>query len=133
MDSKPDTPPSAKDIAARFRTEIADGAYSPGARLPGAQSLAKKLGVALMTVQSAYRQLAEDGLVEGRPGSGTYVIDPREGEPAAQFAAASLRDLQEQMKHVTSQLGDLLERVKRLEAEQASSGAAPAPSGESLP
>ncbi|MFF8608422.1 GntR family transcriptional regulator [Streptomyces sp. NPDC015346] len=119
MDWKLDTPPSAKDIAAKFRADIADGTYSPGARLPGAQGLAKRLGVALMTVQSAYKQLAEDGLVEGRPGSGTYVIDAKKGEPSAQLAAAGLRDLQDQMKHVTSQLTDLFERVKKLEEEQA--------------
>ncbi|WP_435601215.1 GntR family transcriptional regulator [Streptomyces sp. C10-9-1] len=119
MDWKLDTPPSAKDIAAKFRADIGDGTYSPGARLPGAQGLAKKLGVALMTVQSAYRQLAEDGLVEGRTGSGTYVLDTKKGEPSAQMAASGLRDLQDQMKRVTSQLNDLVERVRKLEEEHA--------------
>ncbi|MFD7443293.1 GntR family transcriptional regulator [Streptomyces sp. NPDC059909] len=120
MDWKSETPPTAKDIAAHYRTEIAVGAYGPGARLPGAQGLAKKLGVALMTVQSAYRQLAEDGLVEGRPGSGTYVVDVKEGEPSVQQAAASLRDLQEQMRHATARLDDLSERLAQLEAERVS-------------
>lgn len=120
MDWKPEAPPTAKDIAAHYRAEIADDTYRPGTRLPGAQGLAKKLGVALMTVQSAYRQLAEEGLVEGRPGSGTYVIDAKEGEPPAQRTAASLRDLQEQMRHVTSRLDDLSERLAHIEAERAS-------------
>ncbi|MFD5429704.1 GntR family transcriptional regulator [Streptomyces sp. NPDC127084] len=120
MDWKPETPPAAKDIAAHYRAEIADGTYGPGTRLPGAQSLAKKLGVALMTVQSAYRQLAEDGLVEGRPGSGTYVIDVQEGEPSARHAVVSLRDLQEEVRHVASRLDDLSERLAQLEAERAS-------------
>lgn len=117
MDSKPGKRLSAKEIAAKFRTEIAEGVYGPGTQLPGAQNYAKKLGVALMTVQSAYRQLAEDGLVEGRRGSGTYVIDPVEGEPRAQHVAASLHDLQGQLKHVTSQLSELSERVAKLEGE----------------
>ncbi|MFD7228860.1 GntR family transcriptional regulator [Streptomyces sp. NPDC059881] len=120
MDWKPETPPTAKDIAAHYRAEIADGTYGAGARLPGAQGLAKQLGVALMTVQSAYRQLAEDGLVEGRPGSGTYVIDAKESEPSAQHTAASLRDLQEQVRHVTSRLDDLSERLAQLETERTS-------------
>lgn len=115
MDSKPGKRPSAREIAAKFRKDIAEGVYGTGAQLPGAQSYARKLGVALMTVQNAYRQLAEDGLVEGRRGSGTYVIDPAEGEPSAQEAAASIRDLQGQLKHVTSQLGELSERVAKLE------------------
>lgn len=117
MDWKPEKPPSAKEIAAKFRDAIADDAYPPGRQLPGAKGLAKQLGVALMTVQSAYRQLAEDGLVEGRRGSGTYVIDPKKGESTAQEAAASLRDLQIQMKDAVSQLTDLADRVARLEKQ----------------
>ncbi|MFJ7948644.1 GntR family transcriptional regulator [Streptomyces sp. NPDC096354] len=120
MDWKSEKPPTAKDIAAHYRTEIAIGTYGPGARLPGAQGLGKKLGVALMTVQSAYRQLAEDGLVEGRPGSGTYVVDAKEGDPSPQQAAASLRDLQEQMRQAAARLDDLSERLAQLEAERGS-------------
>lgn len=116
MDWKPDKPPSAKEIAARFREAIATGVYPPGRQLPGAKGIATKLGVALMTVQSAYKQLAEDGLVEGRPGSGTYVIDPQKGDPTAAQIALGLRDLQEHLSHVTSQLSDLRDRVERLEA-----------------
>lgn len=123
MQSKPGKRPSAKEIAAKFRTEIAEGIYGPGAPLPGAQSYAKKLGVALMTVQSAYRQLAEDGLVEGRRGSGTYVVDPAQSEPSAQQVAVSLRDLQDELQHVTSQLSDLSQRVAKLEKDGTSAAA----------
>ncbi|MEU1822623.1 GntR family transcriptional regulator [Streptomyces abikoensis] len=121
MDWTPEKPPTAKEIAARFRSAMADGAYPPGRQLPGAKGLAKQLGVALMTVQSAYKQLAEDGLVEGRRGSGTYVIDPRKGEPTAQQAVSSIRDLQEQLKQATSQIAELSERVAKLEEERTSS------------
>lgn len=113
MDSKP----NAREIAAQLRSEIADGTYGPGTRLPGAKGYAKKLGVALMTVQSAYGQLAEEGLVEGRPGSGTFVLDPVKGEPTAQQTAMGLRELQVELKHVTSQLSDLHGRIERLEAK----------------
>lgn len=119
MDWKPEKPPSAREIAGRFRDEIASGTYPPGHQLPGAKGVAKSLGVALMTVQSAYKQLAEDGLVEGRPGSGTYVIDPQKGQPTAGDTALGLRELQERLTHVTSQLSELRDRVDRLEAVQA--------------
>ncbi|MBA4864950.1 winged helix-turn-helix transcriptional regulator [Streptomyces sp. PSKA54] len=118
MDWKPENPPSAKEIAAKFRDDIADGVYPPGRQLPGAKGLAKELGVALMTVQSAYKQLAEDGLVEGRQGSGTYVTDPKKGDPTASQTALGLRDLQDQLTHVTSQLSELRDRVERLEADR---------------
>lgn len=118
MDWKPEKPPTAKEIAAKFRSDIADGVYPPGRQLPGAKGLAGVLGVALMTVQNAYRQLAEDGLVAGRQGSGTYVLDPKAGDPTAQESAAGLRDLQQQLSHVTSQLSELQDRVGRLEADR---------------
>jgi GntR family transcriptional regulator len=116
MDLKPERPPTAKEIAANFRDRIADGEYPPGGQLPGAKGLAKELGVSLMTVQSAYRQLADDGLVVGRRGSGTYVIDPKKGDPTAQLTALGLRELQDHLMHVTSQLSELRARVERLEA-----------------
>ena len=75
MDSSPDAPkPTAKDIAARFRREIADGEREPGSRLPAARQLAKDLGVQLMTVQSAYGQLREEGLVLSQQGRGTCLL-----------------------------------------------------------
>ncbi|MFJ4806417.1 GntR family transcriptional regulator [Streptomyces murinus] len=116
MDWKPEKPPTAKEIAARFRDDLAAERYSPGARLPGAKGMAKELGVSLMTVQSAYKQLAEDGLVEGRAGSGTYVIDPKKGNQTAGQTARGLRELQDHLAHVTSQLSELRVRVEQLEA-----------------
>ncbi|MFI6469290.1 hypothetical protein ACIBL5_03340 [Streptomyces sp. NPDC050516] len=35
--------------------------------------------MALMTAQNAYRQFAEDGLVEGNADSGTYFLDVKRG------------------------------------------------------
>ncbi|MDI5971877.1 winged helix-turn-helix domain-containing protein [Streptomyces sp. SL13] len=121
MDWKPKKPPTAAEIAARFRRDLADGRYSPGSRLPGARGLAAQLHVSLMTVQSAYKALAADGLVAGRAGSGTYVLDPPEGEPTAGDAALGLRELQDRLTHVTSQLSDLHRRVERLETARSGS------------
>ncbi|WP_336318731.1 GntR family transcriptional regulator [Streptomyces lavendofoliae] len=118
MDWKPERPPTAKEIAAQFRGRIADGMYPPGGQLPGAKGLAKELGVSLMTVQSAYKQLADDGLVVGRRGSGTYVLDPKKGDPTAQQTAMGLRELQDQLMHLTSQLSELRGRVEQLEADR---------------
>ncbi|MZE55839.1 GntR family transcriptional regulator [Streptomyces sp. SID5770] len=116
MDWNPEKPPNAKEIAAKFRKDIGDGVYPAGTQLPGAKGVAKHLGVGLMTVQSAYKQLAEDGLVVGRQGSGTYVLDPEKGSRTAQDVALSLRELQDHVALLTSQLSDLQGRVERLEA-----------------
>ncbi|MFD4973171.1 GntR family transcriptional regulator [Streptomyces sp. NPDC058424] len=115
MDSQPKRKPSAREIAARIRDEIAAGTFGPGDRLPGARAYAKKLGVALMTVQNAYTQLQEDGLVEGVSGSGTYVRDPAPGEQGPREAAQRLSELQAEVARVSAELSGLVERVKQLE------------------
>ncbi|MGW0600631.1 GntR family transcriptional regulator [Streptomyces sp. NPDC002776] len=116
MDSQPKRKPNAREIAARIRDEIANGTFGPGDRLPGARAYAKKLGVALMTVQNAYTQLQEEGLVEGRTGSGTYVRDPAPGEQGPRQAAQRLTELQAEVARVSTELAGLAERVKQLEA-----------------
>ncbi|MDX3429485.1 winged helix-turn-helix domain-containing protein [Streptomyces sp. ME01-18a] len=116
MDSQPTTKLNAREIAARIREEIAAGTFGPGDRLPGARTYAKKLGVALMTVQNAYTQLQEEGLVEGRTGSGTYVRDPAPGQQAPREAARRLTELQAEVSRVSTELAGLAERIKQLEA-----------------
>ncbi|MER6430885.1 GntR family transcriptional regulator [Streptomyces sp900105245] len=116
MDSQSKRKLNAREIAARVRDEIAAGTFGPGDRLPGARAYAKKLGVALMTVQNAYAQLQEEGLIEGRTGSGTYVRDPAPGEQAPREAAQRLTELQAEVARVSTELAGLVERVKQLEA-----------------
>ncbi|MFD8301901.1 GntR family transcriptional regulator [Streptomyces sp. NPDC059690] len=116
MDSQSKRKLNAREIAARIRDEIAAGTFGPGDRLPGARAYAKKLGVALMTVQNAYTQLQEEGLVEGRTGSGTYVCDPAPGQQTPREAALRMTELQAEVARVSTELAGLIERVRRLEA-----------------
>lgn len=116
MDSQSKRKLNAREIAGRVRDEIAAGTFGPGDRLPGARTYAKKFGVALMTVQNAYTQLQEEGLVEGRRGSGTYVREPGTGEQAPRDAARRLTELQAEVLRVSTELTSLAERVKQLEA-----------------
>ncbi|MFJ9076624.1 GntR family transcriptional regulator [Streptomyces sp. NPDC102278] len=115
MNSQPKRKPNAREIAARLRDEIAAGTFGPGDRLPGGRAYAKKLGVSLMTVQNAYAQLQEDGLVEGVSGSGTYVRDPAAGEPRPRDSARRLNELQAEVERVSTELAGLVERVQQLE------------------
>ncbi len=61
------------DIASLLRREINNGALASKDRLPSERILAEKYSVARGTVREALNQLAKDGLVEVRAGSGTYV------------------------------------------------------------
>lgn len=70
--------PSARAIAyGRIRDDIIQGRFAPGALL-SENELATGLGVSRQPVREALMLIAQEGLVEVRPQSGTYVtrIDP---------------------------------------------------------
>lgn len=60
-------------IAEELRVEIGDGRLQAGDRLPSESALAGRFGVNRHTARRAISALAEDGLVEARRGSGTFV------------------------------------------------------------
>ena len=55
------------------RRAILDGVLTPGSRVPSSRALAADLGVSRTTSLLAYEQLAAEGYLESRRGSGTYV------------------------------------------------------------
>jgi GntR family transcriptional regulator len=72
LDPRHPTPLYAQ-IAERLRTAIASGELPAGAALESVRALAGKLRVNPATVVQAYRALEEEGFVEMRQGSGTFV------------------------------------------------------------
>ncbi len=65
--------PLQRRVYERFATAILDGQLRPGDRLPSTRELAKTLGVARNTATWAFEQLAVEGFIETRHGSGTFV------------------------------------------------------------
>ncbi len=65
--------PIWKSIAATLRTDIADGRYAPGDKLPTEAQLAGRFGVNRHTVRHAISHLVEEGLVRTRRGAGAFV------------------------------------------------------------
>ncbi|MFC6085170.1 MocR-like pyridoxine biosynthesis transcription factor PdxR [Sphaerisporangium aureirubrum] len=59
-----------------LRQAVRSGRLPPGTRLPSTRALAADLGVARGSVSQAYDQLAAEGFLVARPGSGT-VVAPR--------------------------------------------------------
>lgn len=80
--------PKHRDISRQLRADIAAGRYAAGARLPSESQLVKQFRVSRPTVGRALLDLQNEGLIERRAGSGTYV----KGGAAAQ-AASSTRHL----------------------------------------
>lgn len=62
-----------EQVAARLTGEVRAGSLRGGDRLPGERELARALGVGRPAVREALAALAEVGIVEIRPASGTYV------------------------------------------------------------
>ena len=62
-------------IYKRIRKDIQEGVLKKGDRLPSKRALAEHLGVSLITVESAYQMLKEEGYVETRERSGYYVCE----------------------------------------------------------
>lgn len=58
-----------------LRDAIRSGRLMPGARVPSTRTLAGQLGVSRGTVTAAYQQLAAEGYLTARHGSGTTVAD----------------------------------------------------------
>lgn len=66
--------PLFQSIAQALRSDIAEGAYPSGSKLPTEAELAARFGVNRHTVRHALGVLADEGLVQSRRGSGTRVV-----------------------------------------------------------
>lgn len=56
-----------------MRQRIADGTYSPGARIPSVIQLQEEFGIAGVTGQKVHRALRAESLIYTEPGLGSFV------------------------------------------------------------
>ncbi|MHB8511294.1 MAG: GntR family transcriptional regulator [Actinomycetota bacterium] len=57
------------------------GTLRPGDQLPTVKDVVGSIAINPNTVLKAYRELEREGLVEGRPGIGTFVLKTIDGPP----------------------------------------------------
>ena len=74
-----DEPHLYRQLAEKVRQEILEGVLKPGDRLPPLRELAAQWGCTIGTVQHAYQELAQQGLVTSRAGQGTRVVERPSG------------------------------------------------------
>lgn len=74
-------PLKARRIYLLLRDRIVAGDLPPGGRLPGEPALAAEHAVSRVTVRRALDLLEREGLVQRKPGSGTFVHDSRSVRP----------------------------------------------------
>ncbi len=84
--------PIGVQLAWALRARIGDGRLAPGQRLPGLRELAEILGINANTARAVYQRLEQEGLIESRQGTGTFVARATP-EPSAvgQIAADAAR------------------------------------------
>jgi GntR family transcriptional regulator, transcriptional repressor for pyruvate dehydrogenase complex len=67
------------DIVKHLLDHFVSAGLAPGARLPGERVIADSLGLARSTVREALAALEVLGIIDSRPGSGTYLRDASSG------------------------------------------------------
>lgn len=76
------------------------GALTPGDRLPTAKVVVEQTAINPNTVLKAYRELERQGLVEPRPGLGTFVLQSL-ARPGSAADDALRSDLEQWMRRAT--------------------------------
>jgi GntR family transcriptional regulator len=107
--------PVYRQIVNQVRYLIASGRLQPGQELPAIRTLAERLVINPNTVVHAYAELARDGVVVSRHGSGTYVADkaPRPSpKAAAQSLAPKVDSLLTDAAHLDLGLDEVLQVVR---------------------
>jgi DNA-binding transcriptional regulator YhcF (GntR family) len=74
-------------LVEQVRHALRTGLLEPGDQLPTVREVAETVTINPNTVLKAYRELEHDGLVEGRPGRGTFVVRSLAGPSLASHAA----------------------------------------------
>lgn len=82
--------PRYRGLALALADAIRSGRLAPGTKLPPQRDLAYRLGVTTGTVMRAYALVAQEGLVAGEVGRGTFVQSEASGAMAAKPAVARL-------------------------------------------
>jgi GntR family transcriptional regulator, transcriptional repressor for pyruvate dehydrogenase complex len=64
-----------EQVASQLASQISEGRWLPGDKLPSESELCSTLRIGRSTLREALKSLAFVGLVQMRPGEGTYVLD----------------------------------------------------------
>ena len=81
-----DARPIYVQIMDRFRDQISAGVLKTGEKLPSVRELAVQLSINPNTIQRAYRELEQSGVIVTVAGKGCFVCDAA-GDPNAELLA----------------------------------------------
>lgn len=78
-----DRRPLYEQIVEKFRHLILNGAQKPGEKMPSVRQLAMDLSINPNTIQRAYMQLEQEGLIYPVKGKGNFIADSQEVRKAS--------------------------------------------------
>ncbi len=110
-----------QQIVQQVRQAVQLGALEVGDQLPTVKEVVEQLAINPNTVLKAYRALEHDGLCEGRPGVGTFVVDALPG-PSPQVQARLQRELARWVAHAAAAGLDVEAMVGLVRAAAAAEG-----------
>ena len=111
-----DGPPIYEQIANQIRYRIVSGQLRPGDELPTIRGLAETLRVNPNTVARAYREMEQEGLLEKRRTTGTFVAELKERRSIAErrrMLAPLLDKLVIQSRQLDLSLDDVIEQLHK--------------------
>jgi len=88
-----------RTISRQLTTEIIAGKYGKTGRIPSEAQLVKRFDVSRPTIGRAMRELLEQGLIDRRPGSGTYIRLEKDRRQAAHPAVPQIGLMMPNMFH----------------------------------
>ncbi len=111
-----DGPPIYDQIADQIRFRIVAGQLKSGAELPTIRGLAQSLRVNPNTVARAYRELEQQGLVEKRRTTGTFVAELTQRHGIAErrrMLAPQIDKLLIQSRQLGLSLDDVISQIQQ--------------------
>lgn len=108
--------PVYRQIVRQVLNDVAGGRLSPGARLPARSELAERLVISPRTVDKAYAELVDRGLITCRS-TGCFVKEMNAEGISATEQASHLRELAKELVTEAHVVGSTLDSVCRLVGE----------------
>jgi len=119
-----DPRPAYLQVADDLRAGITSRTFKPGERLPSGRDLARRYGVAPMTISHALDVLRGEGLVEAYQGRGVFVTDHRATGGRSRVSGRqdpAIGSLREDL----DQLAERVARIERILTDSSSTEAVP--------
>ena len=116
--------PIPTQLQGQIEYGVSTGDFPPGSRLPSVREISMRLGISPVTVSSVYRALRAKGLVESRPGHGTFVRSDGElGDDVTDVVDNALRGTWRLAQRNGVSARDLIERLQHLVAHTTNTAA----------